>query len=357
MRAYRTIAIGAAMLAAACSGDRNQRQTGADATAAKALPAVQSVDLTSGDLAMFAALPANMDIGGHPATDAQVALGRSLYYETVLSDAHDVSCNSCHPLNGYGADGRRLSFGHKGQLGSRNSPTVYNAAAQTAQFWDGRAPTVEEQAKGPILNPAEMGMTGSAAVLEHLKRSPKYRAAFAAAYPHEANPITYDNVGRAIGSFERGLVTPSRWDAFLKGDTTALTDQEKRGAKTFVAAGCTACHAGALVGGQVFQKAGLVRPWPSVADSGRIAVTHQASDLYVFKVPTLRNVEMTSPYFSDGSVGSLDSAIVLMGRYQLGVDLSADQVSDIHAWLRTLTGTIPVSYIAEPPLPGRKANF
>lgn len=357
MSAYRTIAIAVACVAAACTGDRRQPQASGAATS-KPLAAVQSADLTPADLGMFAALPARMDIAGQPATEAQIDLGRSLYYETVLSDGHDISCNSCHPLNGFGADGRRLSFGHKGQLGSRNSPTVYNAAAQTAQFWDGRAPTVEEQAKGPILNPAEMGMTGSDAVLEHMRGSATYRAAFAAAFPNEANPITYDNVGRAIGAFERGLVTPSRWDAFLKGDATALNDQEKRGARTFIAAGCTACHAGPLVGGQVFQKAGLVQPWPSAADSGRIVVTKQAADLYVFKVPALRNVAMTGPYFSDGSVTSLDSAIVLMGRYQLGVNLSTQQVGDIHAWLQTLTGTIPVAYIAQPPLPaGGKADF
>ncbi len=356
MRAYRTMAIAAACLVAACTVDRGQQQPGA--AAGKTLPEVQSADLTPADLAMFGALPARMDIAGQPATEAQVTLGRSLYYETVLSDGHDISCNSCQPLNGFGADGRRVSFGHKGQLGSRNSPTVYNAAAQTSQFWDGRAPTVEEQAKGPILNPAEMGMTGSAAVLDHLRNSPQYRTAFAAAYPNETAPITYDNVGRAIGAFERGLVTPSRWDAFLNGDASALNDQEKRGARTFIAAGCTACHAGVLVGGQVFQKAGLVQPWPIVADSGRVAVTKQASDLYVFKVPALRNVAMTGPYFSDGSVNSLDSAIVLMGRYQLGVNLSTQQVGDIHAWLQTLTGTIPVSYIAQPQLPaGGKAGF
>ncbi|OYV64065.1 MAG: cytochrome-c peroxidase, partial [Gemmatimonadetes bacterium 21-71-4] len=270
---------------------------------------------------------------------------------TVLSQGHDVSCNSCHPLNGYGADGRRVSFGHKGQAGSRNAPTVYNAAAQVAQFWDGRSPDVEAQAKGPILNPAEMGMPDSAAVLAHMRGSPAYRAAFAAAFPGEANPITYDNVGQAIGAFERGLVTPARWDAYLAGDSTALTEQERRGARTFVAAGCTACHAGALAGGQVFQKAGVVTPWPITADSGRFNVTHQAADLYVFKVPTLRNVEMTGPYFSDGSVASLDSAITIMGRYQLGLTLTTSQVADIDAWLRTLTGTIPVPYVAQPPLP------
>lgn len=355
MRAKSLTTVGIALVAAACTGGTSSNQQNQAAATGKTLPAVETAALTPSERAMFGPLPARMDVPGQPATAAQVALGRGLYYETVLSEGHDVSCNSCHALNGYGADGRRVSFGHKGQMGSRNAPTVYNAAAQVAQFWDGRAPTVEEQAKGPILNPAEMGMSGTGAVLEHLTTSPKYRAEFAAAFPNESKPITYDNVGRAIGAFERGLVTPSRWDRFLKGDTAALTEREQRGARTFVAAGCASCHTGAYVGGQVFQKVGLVEPWPQMADSGRIAVTHAAADLHVFKVPTLRNVEMTGPYFSDGSVASLDSAIALMARHQLGLTLTDAQVGDIHAWLRSLTGEIPVDYVAYPPRPGKAA--
>jgi cytochrome c peroxidase len=357
MRAIQLTVLGATLLVATACGVRQESgQAGKVATEGRLIPAIQDAKPTPTELAMFAPLPARMDAPGHTPSDAEIALGRTLYYETLLSDGHDVSCNSCHALNGYGADGRRVSFGHKGQEGSRNANTVYNAAGQVAQFWDGRSPNVEDQAKGPILNPAEMGMPGPAAVLEHLKTSAKYRATFAAAFPGESNPITYDNVGRAIGAFERGLVTPSRWDAYLKGDTAALTVQEKRGARTFIAAGCTACHAGTYVGGQLFQKAGLVHPWPATADSGRIAVTKAPGDRYVFKVPTLRNVDKTGPYFSDGSVGSLDSAIVMMGRYQLGVAPTETQVQDIHAWLRALTGEIPVKYVAEPQLPA-KAPF
>ncbi len=354
MQALRTMALGLALvgLAAACGRGNEGEQAAASPAGEKTLAAVGNAALTPAERGAFAALPARMDRPGPAPAGAEIALGRMLYYETVLSQGHDVSCNSCHPLNGFGADGRRVSFGHRGQQGSRNAPTVYNAAAQVAQFWDGRAPDVEAQAKGPILNPAEMGMPDSAAVMAHMRGSAAYRAAFAAAFPGEANPITYENVGRAIGAFERGLVTPSRWDAYLHGDTAALTAQELRGARTFVAAGCTACHAGALVGGQVLQKAGVASAWPLAADSGRYAVTHQTADLYVFKVPTLRNVDMTGPYFSDGSVASLDSAITMMARYQLGLALSGAQVADVHAWLRTLTGTIPVSYVAQPPLPG-----
>ena len=357
MRAIRLTTLGATLLVATACGTRQESgQMGKAAAEGRRIPAVADAQLTPSELAMFAPLPARMDAPGKTPSDAEIALGRTLYYETLLSDGHDVSCNSCHALNGYGADGRRVSFGHKGQQGSRNANTVYNAAGQVAQFWDGRAPSVEEQAKGPILNPAEMGMPNTGAVLEHLKTSAKYRAAFAAAFQGESNPITYDNLGRAIGAFERGLVTPSRWDAYLKGDTAALTVQEKRGVRTFIAAGCTTCHAGTYVGGQQFQRAGLMHPWPATADSGRIAVTKAPGDRFVFKVPTLRNVDKTGPYFSDGSVGSLDSAIVMMGHYQLGVALTGAQVQDIHAWLRALTGEIPVRYVAEPQLPA-KAGF
>ena len=307
--------------------------------------------LARAELAVFAPLPAVMHGPGPAPTAEQIALGRTLFYETRLSNGHDVSCNSCHALNGYGADGRRVSFGHRGQTGNRNAPTVYNAAGQVAQFWDGRAATIEAQAKGPILNPAEMGMPDSGAVLAHMRGTPAYVAAFRAAFPGERQPVTYDNVGRAIGAFERGLVTPARWDKFLAGDSKALTPEEQRGAATFVRVGCAGCHNGAYVGGGSFQKLGLVRPWPSRADSGRFNVTHQAGDLYAFKVPALRNVAMTGPYFHDGSVASLDSAIRLMGRHQLGAELSEAQVRSIHAWLAALTGKLPEGYIAEPPLP------
>jgi cytochrome c peroxidase len=288
---------------------------------------------------------------GMERTPAQVALGRRLFHETVLSANHDVSCNTCHSLNGYGADGRKVSFGDLGHAGNRNAPTVYNAAGQIAQFWDGRAPTVEAQAKGPILNSDEMAMPDSQAVLAHMRGSADYRAAFTAAFPNERDPITYENVGRAIGAFERGLVTPSRWDRYLAGDSTALSADEQRGLTTFVHVGCASCHNGPYVGGGTFMKLGRASPWPTSTDSGRYKITHDTADLFVFKVPSLRNVEKTAPYFHDGSVGSLDEAIRLMGRHQLGVELTNAQVHDIHAWLGALTGTLPAAYIAEPQQP------
>lgn len=309
--------------------------------------------ISKAELASFQPLPSAMVRGAEHPTKAQVDLGRRLFHETLLSGKHDVSCNSCHPLNGYGADGRRVSLGTVGQTGGRNAPTVYNAAGHMAQFWDGRAASVEEQAKGPILNPAEMAMPDSSEVLQHLRKSPDYRAAFDEAFPGETNPVTYENVGRAIGAFERGLVTPARWDAYLTGDTAKLSGAEQRGLVLFVRAGCSSCHSGAYVGGQSFQKLGARLAWPVATDSGRFNVTHKPTDLYVFKVASLRNVEKTAPYFHDGSVPTLPQAVRLMGRHQLAVDLTEDQVRDIRLYLGSLTGQIPAGYIAEPPLPGR----
>lgn len=306
------------------------------------------------ELLQFDTLPLVMHAVTGPATVAQVALGRRLFHETVLSNGHDVSCNSCHALNGYGADGRRVSFGSVGHIGGRNAPTVYNAAGHVAQFWDGRAVSVEEQAKGPVLNAVEMGMPSSKAVLDHLKASPTYVAEFHAAFPADTSPITYDNVGRAIGAFERGLVTPSRWDHFLAGDTGALTIAEQEGLATFVRTGCASCHTGAYVGGQLYRKLGLAKPWPTSLDSGRITVTKNAADLFVFKVPSLRNVAMTGPYFHDGSIASLDEAIRLMGRHQLGVELDSVAVARIHTWLGSLTGELPAAYIAAPQQPAAR---
>jgi cytochrome c peroxidase len=312
-------------------------------------PSTSMAHLDSMRLAQFAPLPDSIPTPNNPITEAKVSLGRTLFYETRLSRDHDLSCNSCHDLTTYGVDHRAVSTGAMGQHGTRNAPTVYNAAGHFAQFWDGRAPTVEEQAKGPILNPVEMAMPSDRALLTELAAIPAYREAFRRAFPGETNPVTYDNVGAAIAAFERRLVTPSRWDALLKGNDNALTPAEKEGFNTFVEAGCVSCHNGAYLGGQMYQKAGLVTPWPDRADPGRVAVTHQPSDTMVFKVPSLRNIAMTAPYFHNGGTASLDEAVRMMGRYQLGRDLTDAQVVSIVTYLRTLTGAIPTGTIAAPP--------
>jgi cytochrome c peroxidase len=303
-------------------------------------------------LEVFGRLPTSMATTENPATPARVTLGRKLYYDPRLSLDSTVSCNTCHPLGGaYGVDHRSVSLGVRGQAGSRNAPTVFNAAGHLTQFWDGRAPTVEEQAKAPILNPVEMAMPSGDAVTRRLRALTQYRAAFASAFPGETEPVTYVNVGAAIGAFERGLVTPSRWDAFQAGDTAALTPAERKGLNTFAALGCPACHRGTYVGGEMFQKAGLVEPWPDQGDLGRYAVTHRRSDRLVFKVPSLRNVERTSPYFHDGTVATLEEAVRRMARYQLGRKLSDTEVAAVVTWLGSLTGTVPEDYITphEPP--------
>jgi cytochrome c peroxidase len=302
-------------------------------------------------LALFAPLPPAIETPGHPVIQEQANLGRMLFYETGLSRDHDLSCNSCHSLTDYGVDHQTVSNGAQGQRGTRNAPTVYNAAGHIAQFWDGRAATIEEQAKGPILNPVEMAMPSDWELMLRLSGVPAYVAAFRRAFPGQKNPVTYDNVARAIGAFERRLVTPSPWDAFLEGDQNALTAAEKEGFNSFIAAGCHGCHNGAYLGGQTYQKAGLVTPWPDVSDPGRSAVTRHPTDRMVFKVPSLRNVAMTEPYFHNGRTQSLGEAVRIMGRHQLGRELTSAQVQSIVAYLETLTGAIPLGYVAKPQSP------
>jgi cytochrome c peroxidase len=307
-------------------------------------------------LQVFKTLPAVMDSVGNPITDEKVNLGRMLYYDARLSRGQDVSCNTCHALDKYGVDGEATSTGFKGQKGARNAPTVYNAAGHFVQFCDGRAPTVEEQAKGPILNPVEMAMTDQKRVIEVLRSMPEYGDAFKKAFPGAKDPVTYDNVGLAIGAFERKLVTSARWDKFLGGDQAALTDQEKAGLNTFLDTGCQACHSGAFMGGSAFQKLGTVKPYPDTRDLGRFDVTKQDADKQVFKVPSLRNVEKTAPYFHDGSVKTLGEAVANMANYQLGRTLPAADVTSIVSFLKTLTGDLPLEYIKEPTLPKSTAK-
>jgi len=283
---------------------------------------------------VFAPLP---DSAPGAVNTEKVALGRSLYFDTRLSKDQKISCNSCHKLDTFGVDNEPTSPGHKGQRGGRNSPSVYNAALHTAQFWDGRAADVEAQALGPILNPIEMAMPSEAAVLERLKKDQKTVDAFKAAFPGESDPVTYKNVGNAIGAFERTLLTPSRFDDFLKGNNDALSAQEKKGGELFVKSGCVACHNGGTIGGQMYQKLGLVKEYET-KDMGRFEVTKQESDKKVFKVPSLRNVAKTGPYYHDGSIKTLDQAVSLMAEHQLGKQLSKDEVADIVAFLGSLTG-------------------
>jgi cytochrome c peroxidase len=288
--------------------------------------------------------------GSAAVTPEKVSLGRMLFYDVRLSKAQDLSCNSCHDLAKHGMDGRPFSVGHKHQPGTRNAPTVYNAATHIAQFWDGRAATVEEQAKGPILNPIEMA-NEERRVVETLSSIPAYVGAFRAAYPATDQPITLNNVGDAIGAFERGLVTTSRWDQFIAGKSETLTPTEKRGLRIFLDLGCMACHTGPQVGASMFQRVGVIEPWPNQKDIGRAAITKSPVDRMMFKVPSLKNIAETGPYFHDGSAKTLAEAIRAMARYQVGVVISDQEVEAIVAWMRSMSGEPDPVYVAMPKLP------
>jgi cytochrome c peroxidase len=302
-------------------------------------------------LRRFAPLRAAIESTEHPLTQERIDLGRMLYFDKRLSKAQDVSCNSCHQLDAYGVDGEATSPGHKGQRGGRNSPTVYHAAGYFTQFWDGRATNVEEQAKGPILNPIEMAMPSPEAVVARIKSIIGYEEPFRRAFPGVADPITYDAVGIAIGAFERKLVTPARWDKYLNGDKEALSNAEVEGLKVFTNVGCMVCHTGEYLGGTSYQRVGAVEPWPNQGDPGRASLTKNDADRMMFKVPTLRNIQKTAPYFHDGSAKTLDQAVRMMGKHQLGLELSEGEVSSIVTWLGSLTGELPMAYIAPPVLP------
>lgn len=309
---------------------------------------------------IFAPLPLQADNPANAITDAKVALGRMLYADARLSKNQDLSCASCHALDKFGietrADSGGVSAGHKGQKGARNTPTVYNAALHFVQFWDGRAKDVEEQAKGPILNPVEMALTSGDQVVQILKSIPGYEPLFKAAFPADAEPITYDNVGRAIGAFERKLLTPSAFDAYLGGKTDALDATAQRGLALFLDAGCVACHAGPAVGGQMYQKLGLLKPYET-KDTGRFEITKNEADKFFFKSPGLRNVTKTAPYFHDGSIPTLAEAVRIMARHQTAKgELTDAEVADLIAFLDTLTGTAPADLIAAPKLPESGPN-
>jgi cytochrome c peroxidase len=284
-------------------------------------------------LQMFQPLPESVLSSANPITEEKIALGRMLFYEPRLSKSQEISCNSCHMLDRFGVDGQATSDGHKGLKGDRNSPTVYNAAGHFVQFWDGRAADVEAQAKGPVMNPVEMAMPTEKVVTTVLKSMPEYVDAFKKAFPGEKDPISYGNMAKAIGAFERRLMTPGRWDKFLRGNSQALTNDEKAGFNVFAETGCQACHSGPFIGGSMYQKLGLVKTWPDSADPGREKVTKNESDHMLFKVPGLRNVTETGPFYHNGQVDTLAKAVSRMAEYQLGKNLTEAQVNSIIAWL------------------------
>jgi len=320
------------------------------AVSSLAYSASAEVEVNRAMLGMFQPILEVAENSENPVTDAKVDLGRMLYYDTRLSKNRSVSCNTCHDLASFGDDGLAVSKGINDQEGGRSAPTVYNAAIHIAQFWDGRAKDVEAQAIGPVTNPIEMGMPDEQYVLKVVNSIPGYVDAFKKAFPEQDEPITYVNIGNAIGAFERKLMTPSRFDDFLKGKEDALTDDEKHGLNLFMSTGCTTCHNGMGVGGHLYQKLGLVKEWPT-EDKGRFEATGNEADKYFFKVPSLRNITETGPYLHDGSIESLEEMTAKMAEYQMGRELSDEDVKSIVTFLGALKGRIDEEFIAKPELP------
>lgn len=268
----------------------------------------------------------------------EVALGRTLFTEVGLSGNGTQSCNSCHNLNNYGVDNEVTSLGSTGVRGKRNTPTVYNAVYSSAQFWDGRAANLVEQAAGPLLNPKEMN-SSTQKVESYLRSNENYVRAFKYVYNSEPS---YSKVLSALAAYESTLVSngTSRYDVYLSGKVSALSKSEKRGLEHFLNYGCVGCHSGNNLGGRSFAKFGVVHPYDNTEDTGRAALTGYDVDRYVFKVPSLRNVEKTQPYFHDGRVPSLEGAVRTMAYTQLGKELSDEEVHELSSFLRSTTDSL-----------------
>lgn len=305
--------------------------------------------------AQFKPIPAQAPaLPGNAASPARVELGKMLFFDPRLSASHTISCNSCHNVGLAGVDVAEKSIGHKWQKGGRNSPTVFNAVFNTAQFWDGRAKDLEEQAGGPMVNPLEMA-SPKEHVTEQLRGIPGYVAAFKAAFPGEASPVTLANAQKAIAVFEATLITPNApFDRYLRGDAAALNATQTAGLKLFIDKGCAACHNGINVGGGRYAPFGIVeKPGAELLptdDKGRFAVTKTAGDEYVFKVPTLRNIELTAPYFHSGRSWDLRQAVGVMAASQLSLPVTDEEAGKIVAFLGALTGDQPkIVYPVLPP--------
>jgi cytochrome c peroxidase len=306
--------------------------------------------------ALFKPLPPVMGSPELPAAQARVVLGRTLFFDPRWTLEGNVSCATCHQPALYGTDALAKSIGVQHRRHPRNAPTVLNAGLNFVQHWWGDRKNLEDQAEKALGGVFSSGHADAGAATARIEAIEGYAAMFRQAFPGEASPITSANVGTAISAYERTLLTPSPFDAYLRGDTRALSPMARRGLQRFISRGCASCHGGIGVGGQMFQKFGLVEEyWKATGsteiDEGRVGFTKDPADLYVFKVPSLRNVAMTPPYFHDGSVAALDEAVKVMGRVQLGVTLPDTEVGEIVVFLRTLTGPLPANFAAAPVLP------
>ena len=322
-----------ALILAACGGSKEEPQEGT----AK-LSAQDNQELMAKAKGVFVGPLADKMPGSQNDTPELIELGKKLYNETKLSKGGNQSCNTCHDLNNAGQDGKQVSEGSlPGKIGRRNSNTVLNAGFQFAQFWDYRSPDLIEQAKGPILNPDEMGMPNEKEVEKAISGIPEYTEMFAKAFPNDKKPLTFHNIAVAIAAFERTLISKSRFDDYLGGNLMALKEEEKAGLKLFIESGCITCHTGSLLGGNIPNKMGLVKPYENTTDLGRFEVTKNEADKFMFKVAMLRNVAVTGPYFHDGAVKTLDEAINKMADLNLGKHFTPEEVTSIKTFLGALT--------------------
>lgn len=310
-----------------------------------AMPASAQDALREEALELFRPLPSTVPaVKGNPVTDEKITLGKALFFDPRMSASGVFSCNSCHNLATGGDDNLETSIGHGWQKGPRNAPTVLNSVFNEAQFWDGRAADLAEQAKGPVQAGVEMANTPEN-VIATLKSMPDYVGWFQAAFPDQADPVTFDNFAYAIEAYEATLITPAPFDAWLNGGDMALSDQQKTGLSVFIEAGCSSCHNGVNIGGQGYYPFGLVeKPGADVlpsGDKGRFAVTDTADDEYVFRASPLRNIGVTAPYFHSGAVWDLKTAVEIMAESQLGAEMSKDDVLAVTAFLQSLTGDMP----------------
>ncbi len=302
----------------------------------------------------------------NPTTDAKVTLGKMLFMDPRFSSTGTVSCNSCHNVMEGGDDSRTFSMGVHGKTGGRNAPTVWNSAFHSVQFWDGRADLLEDQAKGPVTNPVEMGVTEIEQAMDKVRAIPGYKPYFDSAFGKDS--MSVDNAAKAVAAFERTLITPnSPYDKYVKGDKNAMTAQQLKGMETFAASGCTSCHSGAAFNGPkmafgqgfytkfpTFADNAYNKKYDLSADNGREEATGKTADAHMFRVPTLRNITDTAPYFHNGSVNDLSVAVALMAKTQLNKDLSEQEVKDIVAFLGALTGEYPE--ITMPRLPATSGH-
>lgn len=299
----------------------------------------------------------------NPSTAEKIELGKSLYFDPRISSTGTVSCNSCHNVMTGGDDNRATSMGVHGKQGGRSAPTVWNAAFYSTQFWDGRANTLEDQAIGPMTNPVEMGAKDHASVMTRLKNIPGYKTMFKTAFGN--TEMTIDQAAKAIASYERTLITPnSPYDQFVKGDKKALTSEQQKGMQLFAEVGCGSCHSGPAFNGQqgvaigtpvlmkfpMFNNNSFDKKYNLSADKGREEVTGKKEDANMFRIPTLRNIALTAPYFHNGKVPELSTAVKVMAKTQLDRDLNKQQVQQIVSFLNSLTGEFPAQTL--PRLPG-----